>query len=376
MERHLDPDVWMDLSAGRYFTCDERLRIADDDPGDTRPPPGWAKAQQALEEPMETLVVLNLQKLLGDDVSFLFRAGDYWGLQDITGLDALGRIHLMELKKDKIDNKVTQQLGAYLLRTMFDGRANFVRRMAEHNKRGFTDSRWAVYLAGALANVRTTTVGPKDYYALISALGRGPALSDSQWKNQGEVERQARQVTTLMAMVAERGQATLSNASFDAWGREVLSMTRPEVPPSLPLRVRSPGVIWLIGRRIDEAALHQIRLWRRSGVDARPLCVDARQSTDTGRWMVRLLTEHFPERQALVRQVATGIGTLTEPLFHEDQDRPIGYELRLSLYGRPPASSRDLNAGGEPLHDGARAYLYGPTVEEPVAVWAPSGRVR
>ena len=376
MAAGLDPAEWMNTGAGRYFVCDDRMRVAEDDPGTPKPPPGWRRARWALEEPLETLLALNLPKLLDDDVSFLFRAGDYWGLQDITGIDPLGRIHLMELKKDKIDRPVTEQLAAYLLRTMFDGRADFVRRMAHFSENGLTDSRWSVYLAGALSNKRTTTVGPKAYHTHIAAQNRGPVLSDHEWRCQSEVERHRRQVETLMAMLADDGLPTMSASSLDAWAQEVRGATLPRSLPSHPVRIRRPGVIWLVGRRIDGAALEQVRLWRRAGVDARPLCVEPRQEPGTGRWMLRVLSEHFPSRRLLVRQVAEGLPDLDEASFREGDGRPVGYELKLSLYAHKAASSRDLGGGGDPLHHGARAYLYGPVAEEPVAIWSPEGRIR
>ena len=195
MNDHFDPRPWTDGRAGRYFVCDDQLRISPEDPGADAPPTGWEGAVQAQEEVMETLVVLNLEKLLADDVQFLFRAGDYWGIQDITAIDPLGMIHLLELKKGTIGAKVTEQLAAYLMRTMFDDASAFANRLADHNERHLGESRWAVYLAGALANERTTTVGPAAYRSTVSEKGLGPALSDNTWKKQTEFERQDRQIS-------------------------------------------------------------------------------------------------------------------------------------------------------------------------------------
>lgn len=368
----------MDVGQGLFYTCDARLRVAADDEGSTTPPPGWSEAAPAQEEALETLLVLNLRKVLGEDVEFLFRAGDYWGLQDITAIDSLGRIHLMELKKGKIDAKVVEQLSAYLLRTMFDDGVVFARRMAGLNRVLLKAERWAVYLAGALANQRTTVLGPKAYRTHVSDPGHGEALTDYAWSKQTPAQRVARNRQTLRALVEARGWPVLSPTALDAWGEEVRGQCQPPDIHSPPFRVRRSGVIWLVGRRVDEGALKQVQRWRRAGVDARPLVMDARQCRQSGRWMLRVLREDYPERAALIRQVAASVAanTLPEAPFRATAERPMGYQLELELYEKPPASSRSMNRGGAALRSRARAYLYNHTREEPVEVWSSEGPLR
>jgi len=374
----MDPTLWMNVGEGRFYLCDAQLRMSADDTGSSDPPKGWDESDQAQEEVLETLVILNLHKLLAEDVSFLFRAGDYWGLQDITAIDRLGRLHLMELKKDKIDAKVTEQLAAYLLRTMFDDGVVFAHRMASLNRKHLEAERWAVYLAGVLANERTTVVGPKAYRTHVSDLGFGEALTDHEWKQQTTSARLNRQCLTLLEIAAGQGRGTLSLKALHSWAEQVLQTSQPPAIPAPPFRIRCPNVIWLIGRRVDEAALEQVRMWRRAGVDARPLVVDARRCRQTGRWMLRVLREDFPERAALIRHVAVTneTGKLPKGAFRATNDQPTGYELELKLYETLPPSSPKLKAGGAALGKKVKAFLYDNLNEEPVKIWSAKGLER
>jgi len=64
----------------RWFTCNRRLVVENPDAPLEKEPSCWTEAKVAKrcaqEEVVETLIILNLPVLLGEDVTYLFRAGD------------------------------------------------------------------------------------------------------------------------------------------------------------------------------------------------------------------------------------------------------------------------------------------------------------
>ncbi len=360
---------WTDDRAGTYYVCDERLMIKEEL---RRRPDDWPslKVGQAQEEVLETLLVLNLEKLLDDDVRFLFRAGDYWRLQDITGVDPLGRIHLFELKRDAINGAVTKQLSAYLLSSMFEDARAYARRMLALNEELLTRERWKLYLTAALANVRTANIGRDFVNKNLPA-----SYTKGQWSALKSSDKRLQLLAAIRSRSQRRGVKLLNDKELMEWATDVQLRTKASLPPQLPLRVRSAGVIWLVGRSFNEEALRQVREWRSAGLDARMLLVDARQSEEDRLWNLRVVKEDFPERRALVHCVAEDLQEMEADTKSQRAADPGAPELVLSLYQEKHPSSRDSPRLGALLRAQARARLYAPMTGELMGEWAPTGRL-
>ena len=153
----------MDFEPPRWFVCDHSLRVLDESEW-LQAPADWpslgvgSDARKAQEEVLETILILNLRRLLREQVTYLCRAGDTWGREDITGVDNLGRFHLFELKRDYVSEDVPEQLGAYLLSRLFKAGDDFLDESWQLNN-GVSAERWALFLAAAHANERTSNIG-------------------------------------------------------------------------------------------------------------------------------------------------------------------------------------------------------------------------
>ncbi len=349
-----EPSVW--------YECDARLRAA-------RPRHPQEEVQlaqlhkkgvRAKEEVLETLVILNLQTILEEPLRFLVRAGDYWGLQDITAVDPLGRVHLFELKKDSIGRDVPAQLATYLLTNMFTDAREYASWAWSLNKRLLHGERWALYLAAALVNERTTTFGRK---ALYRELGIA-RITDGCWKKMNQNgEAAALKLRALLAMTGQTHQLPSLpelHRWADATARSLLG-DRPELPL---VTIQPHGAIWLVGRSFADDALEQVAQWRRAGVDARFIEVDARQVEADGRWIIRVRREAYPERRELLDRVyREGAALLAE---HDQTAGPSSppLQIKLRLYNRLAASKMKKSEkrgktkqAGHPLSGDAYAVL-------------------
>ena len=217
-----------------------------------------------------------------------------------------------------------------------------------------------------MANLVTHTSGcnvvNSDHPAVVA--GSRPAIRDSQWTGMTiEVQRELLIEAMLNRAATERGVRPPSRESITAWAegtRRRLVGGEPRLPTLAP---RQRAVIWLVGRDFDKGVFDRIRLWRSAGVDARCLVADARQSQATGRWMLRLQHEDFPERRGVLDQLAER--------FAAWDARAAGHELRLHFYEKRSASERDLSVGGRPLGGGASAALHDMHRDTPVETVAP-----
>ena len=350
-----------------WYTCNRWLEVTDSGAPLAKAPTGWADAKAAKrcaqEEVVETLMVLNLPVLLGEDVRYLFRAGDYWGLQDISAIDPLGRIHLFELKKAGISGDVTEQLGHYLLSSLFRSAphyAKWLRGLSEERIRG---ARWALYLAAAMANERTANIGLK--YVEAHNRDESDRLTKGQWSEllkprEGEATTAAQDLLldALRAAATTAGATVPTTPELLEWGERLASQLVPRAVEAPPVWVEPNCVIWVVGTHFHQAAEDSIRRWRGAGVDARALEVEARQAAD-GTWMIRVRRENFPERREVLSKVKANLTSALERVRQERTNDPAVLALRVNLYERivPSKASKSKVAGGRPLRVGARAEL-------------------
>jgi hypothetical protein len=355
----------LDFEDPQWFICDHALQIVNlhdpmesppEDSGDWPPLGTGEQARRALEEVMESILVLNLPGLLRERVEFLYRAGDTWGIEDITGLDNLGRFHLFELKRDGLSKKVTEQLATYLLGNLFKSGDEYMDDRWSLHQQLLTVGRWALYLAAALANTRTSNLGYREvnqwHPAILS--GADPPFTKSRWDRLShDTSYEGLYKWGTEAMVA-KATATRGVTGIDAtmvyeWAagiKERLGRSKPERP-----RVRPEGqvVIWLVGRSFNEAVFDRVRLWRRAGIDARCLLMEARQSLRTGQWVVRVQREKFPEREQALDAIARMQAAI--------EADPGAKDLVLEFYETRAPSNTDLSSGGMPLREKTKVVL-------------------
>lgn len=338
-----------------WYVCDERLRITNADSPLTEAPADWpgAESDKAKEEVLETLLILNLQTLLDEDLRFLFRAGDYWGLQDITALDPLGRVHLFELKKGKINNRVPQQLASYLLPNLFAGGREYARWTWQLNRDRLDATRWELYYAAALANERTSNIGRK----YVNETRGDDQLTESEWKALYKQNESGALITRALLAKAEGRCASPTLEQVADWGAATRAELVGEVPAMPHVWTEPGGVIWLVGRTVDADALEEIRKWRQAGVDARAACVDARQSQSDGRWIIRVTRENYPERRALLQKVGAELPSLVEHVAVDGPGPLFGHKLRIKLYEEVAASKANKPGGGGALGSDATVQL-------------------
>ncbi|MEL7667776.1 MAG: hypothetical protein AAGU73_06210 [Actinomycetota bacterium] len=353
------------LEEPQWFICDHSLQIVNlDDPlpcepedsGDWPSLGSGAGARKALEEVLESILVLNLRDLLRERVRFLYRAGDHWGIEDITGLDNLGRFHLFELKRDIVSGKVTEQLATYLLRNLFEPGDDYLSEKWALNREYLTVGRWALYLAAALANTRTSNIGLNDVNEWHSSVVSGvvPPFTKTSWRRLSvDTKYEGIYRWSTEAMIAKatatRGVTGVDTATVSEWAATAqrrLAGTKPTRP-----RVRPNGqaVIWLVGRGFDEAVFEQVRLWRRAGIDARCLLMDARQSERTGQWVVRVQRERFPERE----QALEVVSSMQAAIERDPQSR----SLDLRFYHTRAPSNPYVQDGGMPRREETSVVL-------------------
>ena len=135
------------------------------------------------------------------------------------------------------------------------------------------------------------------------------------------------------------------------WARAIHFELTSHKPARPRVRPTGEAVIWLVGRGIDPGAQQRVRLWRRAGLDARCLIVDARQSPTTGQWIACVRREEFPERDEALDFIES------HPELIEGDVRVERLELR--FYESRAASSTDLAGGGLPLGAATQVALCG-----------------
>lgn len=363
----------LEFEPPRWYLCDHSLKVSNlGDPLLSAPLEDWPargtgiSARKAQEEVLETILILNLQTLLRERLHYLCRAGDIWGIQDIAAVDDLGRFHLFELKRDRVGAAVTEQLGMYVLRHLFEPSDRVLDQFWEANL-GVIEERWALYLAAALANTRTSNVGRHDvneWHPSVLPRGGAEPFTLATWGRLHPSTEPAACEWCTEAMIAKaiqvRGVCGVSAGLVRDWAKSTyreLTKQKPLLPRTIPV---SRAVFWLVGTDFDPEVYEQVRLWRRAGLDARCVKIDARQSARTGQWVVRMQREAFQERDRALEVASSRIKTAAKG----------GESGRLDLrfYETRPASDTNLIRGGTPLHgrvevvllasDGTQTVLY------------------
>lgn len=352
----------MEFEPPQWFTCAPNLGVTDLDHPSLTAPPDWPSrgtgidARKAQEEVLESILILNLEGLLRERVRFLYRGGDSWAIQDITALDNLGRVHLFELKRDRVRPVVPEQLSTYLLGGLYSSADDVLDDMWRRNTRVLTTARWALYIAAALANSRTSNIGRLDvnrWHPLVTS-GSRPPYTAAEWRRtfSGRDEEVLRLCTEAMIEKAKtRGVSGLTYESLLDWGSEARRDLSTSAPTRPRVRPTSSAVVWLVGRSFHGSVFENVRMWRRAGLDARCLKADARQSATTGQWMIRIQREAFPQREAALDAIAAR----QDVLEYDERAR----KLELRFYDTKAASDTATGDGGAPRGPRTRVVVRG-----------------
>jgi hypothetical protein len=182
--------------------------------------------------------------------------------------------------------------------------------------------------------------------------GATKAFGEARWHHLIEGgETEAWLTTAMLEKAKSRGAPHVSGSDVATWAATTyseLTATRPAIPR---VRPRSRAVIWLVGRSFDPAVFRQVRLWRRAGLDARCLILDARQSKRTGRWIICVQREFFPQRDEALESLAANQAAI--------EGSPEAVRLDLEFYDARPPSDDEIERGGLPLDDETRVVVRG-----------------
>lgn len=321
-----------------YRQVAEDLRLG---PLATRPS-WWDEGVRTVESTIETLLAFNLEGITGLPLHLLRRSHRIDPTADIIATDPLRRIHLFEVKKRSFSGQSAAQLNQYLLQHVFQDPEEFLVESAEKGKAQVTPLRVARDVVGAWTNNDGPGTG---YSKLLEELAEdhpllrynGNRLSKYRYRKLDEAE-QLRLVYAALAANAEgKGLQVPSldraNTVAEYWSPRL--QTELSLPES-QLTAERRLVLWLVGASFSEQALERVRLWRRSGIDARALCVTGRSNGHS--WTLRVRRETIPRRDQ------TEIGLLARA--NDPSQAPT--TVKAVFYDEKSASTHSRH-GGEPL---------------------------
>lgn len=316
-------------------------------------PPGLTTKNRVVEEVLETFVALHLERVTGLPLEYVCRGHRSWAGEDLVAWGRLGRVHLFELKKKTINEKVIGQLMQYAMRHMFRPVEAFVEKKWRHRSSTLGDA-LAMYLAGACANERTTKLGcayvvenlPKELQATTGYQGDWP-ISQYWWDKQDRVKRDELLFESLLNAV--RNPTSSEPAGFDTVSVRALAndwstrLGERHRPPRPHLRATRPVVLWLVAPNVTGGAVEQVREWRGMGLDTRVVNVDLRKSREEVEFYASIQREDFAARDELERQL------LDDPTIEPPLERIPQVELHFYESSSPSAAGHDDD--GRPLDE-------------------------
>ena len=269
-------------------------------------PENWSSGVRSVEATIETLLARNLQVFTGLPIQLVRRAYQIDPSADIAATDSVGRVHLFELKKGSFSPQDAAQLNQYLLGNVFAD-------ADEYLGAAFSDAqtqRTADWLARCVTGVWANHHGPGTAYKKVrNELGvdnplfqhDGRPLSKYRWTRLSRAS-QRRLIHAALTTHASRHGLTVPDLDrieevAEKWADDL--QKGPLARPVLTAERRL--VLWLVGSSISQGALERVRQWRRAGIDARPLRIEAR--SDGGRWVVRVSREPIPQRDMAEREL-------------------------------------------------------------------------
>ena len=215
-----------------------------------------------------------------------------------------------------------------------------------------TVDRWLSYLTAAQANERTSNLGRgyvNQHHPQITA-GELERFTKTSWANAFERKTSDTRRSEALISVAQRKCAEVpSLATHRRMAQEIVHEFSANRPIRPVVRPKRQAVIWLVGRGFSRSVFEDVRMWRRAGIDARCLDLDARQSKRTGLWSIRVKREKFPHRTLLLSKLAIQQESI--------ESIPAANHLRIHLYTKGRPSDTNLEQGGLPLGSNAHVVV-------------------
>ncbi len=300
-------------------------------------PESWNAGIRSIEATIETLLAFNLSELVGMPLTLVRRAYPIEPAADIIATDPLRRIHLFELKKGSVSGQSAAQLEQYLFKHVFGDADRFLADAAKLGKAQASQLRLARDIAGVWANERTGIVGFKK---ALRELNEGHPLLNPGGRRltayrYGKLSQEDQLVVVHAALAVHAAKRDLAFPKLN----EVLETARTwedrlaceSVDGPTRLVAERRLVVWLVGSNISPAALERVRLWRRSGIDARVLRVTARSTG--GRWVLGVRRELAPDRDEVEQDLferatdSSRTATRVKAVFYDE--RPASKNSRL-----------------------------------------------
>lgn len=326
-----------------YWPVSNQFEVQDP----TSERPGfWTSGVRSIEATVETLLALNLMRIVGFPLRLVRRAFPIDPSADIVATDILRRVHLFELKKGSVSGQAAAQLEQYLLKHVFGDADRFLTEGADQGQQQITTHQVARDIMGVSANERSGIVGYRkirhelgDDHALIkrkdgkrlSSYGYGKLMGDDKLR----LIHAALDVHARKRSLSPLPPFDQVERTAEAWSQKLSGQAE---PPSSVLQAERRLVLWLVGASISPDALEQVRRWRRSGIDARVLRITGR--SDGKRWVLGVRREAAPQRDQAENEVLERAADLTR----------APTRVKLVFYNEQAASSH-MRHGGELLDD-------------------------
>ncbi|HYX07114.1 MAG TPA: hypothetical protein VE912_10320 [Bacteroidales bacterium] len=194
------------------------------------------KKQRVYEEELVTILMLWSEFLTGTKLNFLYRPNRGTdGGEDLIAVDSIGRIHIFECKKDKIDLKTMMQVRYYLMSHIFQNADDYKSR-----------------------TIRKSAFSQSKIFSYLNAL-----------QDQGKS--------------SENNNKLLKTAASNWYNKDQFYLAtnkdeyRKKIFDKKDLLVNKNYVYWLVAPEIDEKCYNEINLLRSSGNDVRVLSLDIRK---------------------------------------------------------------------------------------------------
>ncbi len=295
---------------------------------------------ESIEATIETLLAFNLPELVGLPLQLVRRAYPMEPSADIVATDPLRRVHLFELKKDKVSGEAAAQLEQYLLRHVFGDADQYLADAATHGESQAGRSRLGRDIVGVWANERMGTQG---YKKIVRELGEthpmlnpgGRRFTQYRWDKSGS-EDQLELIHAALAIHGQKRGLTMPplDEIVDTAGMWEQRLANSAFHTETRLIAERRIVVWLVGARIDPKALERVRLWRRAGIDARVLELTATSNGE--KWMLGVRREAAPQRDQTEQGLFSQAADLSQP----------ATRVKVAFYDERPPSENSRHGGG------------------------------
>lgn len=308
----------------------------------------------AIEKVLETFIALEFESVTGFQPVAAAVSRALRSEADVVALDELGRVHLVEVKPDKISEADVEQATQYMLRYVFSDRlAALGEGISDYDVR---QHEIAVTLAAVAAGYDATKVGFKNYRHEVAndpslldyaknQLGRSP--TESSWATDRQTVAGARlHIAWMLASARRHGffasvshEAAVESALAAAEARST-SLWAPrnmESMAGLP-RPKRALILWLAAPRVSDKALQKLTALRAVGIDVRVVEIDMRRQrvadpAGNQGWSVRIRRESAPARDVVE----------AEAIAAARQGKIAAARISAHFYMEKPPSARDVS---------------------------------